>query len=169
MTSYPCSSRYAIVADTDGCSMDVVITCFPLRLFASATPIIARLLDSVPPDVKQISFSCTFNVFAIFFLHRSYNFHAIIAFVVHGRWISIILVVILPPAVPLPHNILSLPNYQYASIFPLLIYPIRISAWKVLPFLLFLCAKYVCQERSDACLYPAAQSLPGKIRPPDRS
>lgn len=29
--------------------------------------------------------------------------------------------------------------------------------------------KYVCQERSDACLYPAAQSLPGKIRPPDRS
>ena len=38
---------------------------FPARLFASAVPIRAMLLDSVPPEVKRISLSFTFNVFAI--------------------------------------------------------------------------------------------------------
>ena len=38
----------------------------PLRLFAIAVPIIAILFDSVPPDVKKISFGSTFNIFAIF-------------------------------------------------------------------------------------------------------
>ena len=37
----------------------------PALLFALAAPISAQLSDSVPPEVKKISFSCTFSVLAI--------------------------------------------------------------------------------------------------------
>ena len=68
VTRKPSSSKYPVTAETDACSIDVVIIWFPALLFASAAPISAVLFDSVPPDVKRISFSSTFNVFAIFFL-----------------------------------------------------------------------------------------------------
>ena len=38
--------------------------CFPARLLARAVPMSAILLDSEPPEVKRISFSFTFSVFA---------------------------------------------------------------------------------------------------------
>ena len=47
--------------------MPVVIICLPLFLLAKAVPIRAILLDSVPPEVKTISFSSTFKVLAIIF------------------------------------------------------------------------------------------------------
>ena len=47
---------------TAACSTIVVTIWFPLRLLAMAAPISARLLDSVPPEVKRISFSCTFRI-----------------------------------------------------------------------------------------------------------
>lgn len=40
----------------------VVIICFPLRFPAIALPITAKLSDSVPPDVKKISFSDTLRI-----------------------------------------------------------------------------------------------------------
>ena len=39
--------------------------CLPCRFFASAAPNSARLLDSVPPEVKIISFGSHFKDFAI--------------------------------------------------------------------------------------------------------
>ena len=39
-----------------------------VEVFAMALPMIAKLFDSVPPEVKTISFSVTFSVFAIFSL-----------------------------------------------------------------------------------------------------
>lgn len=45
--------------------MQVVIRWFPDLLLARAVPINAILLDSVPPEVKRISFSFTFKDFAI--------------------------------------------------------------------------------------------------------
>ena len=66
--SNPCSSKYFIVAATEECSIFVVIILFPALLFALALPIIARLFDSVPPDVKYISFGSVFNIFDIFSL-----------------------------------------------------------------------------------------------------
>ena len=46
--------------------MAVVMMCFPALLLARALPIIAILLDSVPPDVNIISSGEHFNVDAIF-------------------------------------------------------------------------------------------------------
>ena len=45
--------------------MQEVIIWFPERRLARAVPKIARLLDSVPPEVKMISFSFTRSDFAI--------------------------------------------------------------------------------------------------------
>ncbi len=54
-----------MVFATDGCSIAVVMMCFPRRLFARAAPKMARLFDSVPPEVKMISFGSQRSVFAI--------------------------------------------------------------------------------------------------------
>ena len=64
-TLYPIFSKYFIGFATEECSTFVVITLFPLLLFASTEPIIAILLDSVPPDVKYISLLSTFKISAI--------------------------------------------------------------------------------------------------------
>lgn len=45
--------------------MQVVIRWFPFLLAAMAAPMRAILLDSVPPEVKTISFSFTFREPAI--------------------------------------------------------------------------------------------------------
>ena len=66
--SNPCSCRYNAGWLTAACSTDVIMMWFPLRLFASAPPISARLSDSVPPDVNRISFSCTFRIPAMVFV-----------------------------------------------------------------------------------------------------
>ena len=65
MISNPSSSRKRIVFLTDACSTLVVIICLPARWFASAVPMIARLFDSVPPEVNTISFSWQRSVFAM--------------------------------------------------------------------------------------------------------
>ena len=49
------------VSCTDACSILVVITCLPALRFAIAVPMNAILFDSVPPDVKIISFGLHFN------------------------------------------------------------------------------------------------------------
>ncbi len=68
VTEKPCSSKNRIGADTAGCSIFVVTKCIPARLFAMAAPSMARLLDSVPPEVNTNSVSFAFNVLQIFFL-----------------------------------------------------------------------------------------------------
>ena len=45
--------------------VDVMI-CFPARRLALAAPMMAMLLDSVPPEVNTISEGFAFRVFAIF-------------------------------------------------------------------------------------------------------
>ena len=59
----------------------VVMMCFPARRLAMAVPMRAQLSLSVPPEVKKISFSLTFRVFAMISrLSRRY-FSASIPFV----------------------------------------------------------------------------------------
>ena len=57
VTLNPLSSRYRNGSFTEECSIPDTITWFPFLLFAIAAPIIAMLLDSVPPEVNTISFS----------------------------------------------------------------------------------------------------------------
>ena len=64
----PCSSKKEAVALTLGCSTAVVMIWFPFLFAASAVPISAILLDSVPPEVMISSFGSTFKVAAIFCL-----------------------------------------------------------------------------------------------------
>ncbi len=45
--------------------MLLLMMWLPARRLAIAVPIKAMLLDSEPPDVKRISFSCTLRDFAI--------------------------------------------------------------------------------------------------------
>ena len=59
VTSNPSSSKSFKVFKTDGCSISVDIIWFFLFLYKLETPLIIALLDSVPPDVKYISFSFT--------------------------------------------------------------------------------------------------------------
>ncbi len=68
VTENPCSSRNRMGAATAGCSISVVIKCMPCLRFAMAAPIMARLLASVPPEVKNNSVSFAFKVRQIFFL-----------------------------------------------------------------------------------------------------
>ena len=63
--SYPCSFSHSRGAETAACSKDVVMMCFPCLQLAYAVPTRAQLSDSVPPEVKKISFSCTFRVLAM--------------------------------------------------------------------------------------------------------
>ena len=51
----PSISKYLHGSKTAGCSIIEVIMCLPFSLFASAAPMIAWLLLSVPPLVKTIS------------------------------------------------------------------------------------------------------------------
>ena len=52
MTSHPCFFRSRMVFVTAGCYATVVTIRFPLCKFAKQAPFIAKLSDSVPPDVK---------------------------------------------------------------------------------------------------------------------
>ena len=52
VTSKPCDSRYFMASRTAGCSICVVIRCFPLLCAANAPPMMAILSDSVPQEVK---------------------------------------------------------------------------------------------------------------------
>ena len=52
VTVNPISSRKLTGACTAGCSICVVMMCFPILCIASAVPTNAQLLDSVPPEVK---------------------------------------------------------------------------------------------------------------------
>ena len=56
-TSNPISSRNVSGLPTEACSTAVVMILLPALLLASAPPIRAMLLDSVPPDVNTISFA----------------------------------------------------------------------------------------------------------------
>ena len=75
LTLKPCFSRCLQVSRTAGCSMAEVIICGPLAsllfLLRYATPLMARLSDSVPPAVNIISFASPPNVSAIFSLDSS--------------------------------------------------------------------------------------------------
>ncbi len=55
VTLNPCVSRNLQGSITAWCSIAEVIIWLPFFLFASATPFIAKLSDSVPPLVKTIS------------------------------------------------------------------------------------------------------------------
>ena len=50
--SQPSFSSAPQAAATEGCSIAVVMICRPARFFAAAAPKTARLLASVPPEVK---------------------------------------------------------------------------------------------------------------------
>src|SRR5213593_3452368 len=56
VTSEPCRSRRLATSRPARCSMTVVTMWFPFSRYISATPLRARLIDSVPPDVNTISF-----------------------------------------------------------------------------------------------------------------
>ncbi len=101
----------------------------------------------------------------------AYNFPAITRFVAGKMDFHNPPSVILPPAVPLPHNILSLPNYpnMLPFFYPSYISNSYISMEKRCHSCCF-CAQNTSAKRDPMhVFYPAAQSLPGKIRPPDRS
>src|SRR5256712_9715685 len=55
VTSEPCRSRRLATSMPARCSMTVVTMWFPFSRYISATPLRARLIDSVPPDVNTIS------------------------------------------------------------------------------------------------------------------
>src|SRR5262245_61745502 len=55
VTSKPCRSSRLPTSMLARCSMVVVTTWFPFSRYISATPLRARLMDSVPPEVKTIS------------------------------------------------------------------------------------------------------------------
>ena len=61
----PCCSKNSKGLYTAGCSMAEVMMCFPCLSMPKQVPIKAVLLDSVPPEVKIISFSLHFKVFAM--------------------------------------------------------------------------------------------------------
>jgi len=69
--SNPCVCSHLQLFSTQSCSIFVVMICFPLSLFANAIPFIAKLFDSVPPDVKIISSSFAPIDFAIVVLDSS--------------------------------------------------------------------------------------------------
>src|SRR6266446_1340481 len=56
VTSEPCRSRRLATSRPARCSLTVVTMWFPFSRYISATPLRARLIDSVPPDVNTISF-----------------------------------------------------------------------------------------------------------------
>src|SRR5437867_4445655 len=55
VTSKPCRSRRLQTSRLARCSMAVVTMWLPFSRYISATPLIARLIDSVPPEVKITS------------------------------------------------------------------------------------------------------------------
>jgi hypothetical protein len=55
VTSQPSCSRYFIGSSTALCSVAQVIRCLPLSRYMRAAPRIARLFDSVAPEVNTIS------------------------------------------------------------------------------------------------------------------
>ncbi len=65
--SKPNFSKARHVLYTDGCSIIVVIICFPRFWCSKATPFIARLFPSVPLAVNIISSGKTRNIFAACF------------------------------------------------------------------------------------------------------
>jgi hypothetical protein len=56
VTRAPCFSSFLHVSMTALCSVTHVMMWFPFSRYISATPLIARLFDSVAPLVKMISF-----------------------------------------------------------------------------------------------------------------
>ena len=72
VTSNPsCSSKNLHVSSTAECSVFDVITCLPFSRFARATPFIAKLSLSVPPDVNTMSTDSVPIVLAITSLEDS--------------------------------------------------------------------------------------------------
>src|SRR5947207_3819025 len=56
-TSKPCRSSRLHTSSPARCSITVVTMWLPFSRYISATPLMARLMDSVPPDVKTSSFA----------------------------------------------------------------------------------------------------------------
>ena len=74
ITSKSSFSSCRNASSTDGCSVFEVITRMPIFLRARATPNIAVLLASVPPEVKSKPFASTPNFCAIVLRAASMSF-----------------------------------------------------------------------------------------------
>ena len=65
VTENPLFSRYCAVSSMAWCSMAETMRCLPLDSSISMVPMRAQLSDSVPPEVKKISFGSALRHSAI--------------------------------------------------------------------------------------------------------
>ena len=69
------SSCISVHEDTiELCSIELIIMCLPTFLYLSQIPLIAKLLDSLAPEVYIISSFRHFNFCAIFEVYNSIKF-----------------------------------------------------------------------------------------------